>query len=106
MAPVTGTVKFADGSEADGDVFTIRFVPEGIATEGPHAPKAATGDVKDGKFELTTDTLKGAIVGRYTIEIKFVKKYPGQAQTFIPKPSSVEVVPGSNSFDFSITEPK
>ena len=77
MEPVSGTVKFKDGTVPKGDMMSIRFVPDGIAQEGKYAPKAAAGEIQpDGSFKLMTDDREGAIVGKYKVVITIMAKYP------------------------------
>ena len=61
IVPVTGTVKFKDGSIPKAMIRSITFVPDDPAK----APRPPSGDVKDdGSFSLTTENPDdGAIIG-------------------------------------------
>jgi hypothetical protein len=58
LAPVRGTVTWKGNPVPYG---TVMFQPE----SGP----AATGEIKNGAYVLTTDTRKGALLGRHRVTV-------------------------------------
>jgi hypothetical protein len=109
--PVTGTVKFADGSVPTGDIASITFQP---ATGGPGTKGASSLIAEDGSFALRT--LKpgdGALPGDYQVTLHVVDGYPrGKslvADVFTkPNTTPLKATVGAsnkNHFDFVVTKP-
>ena len=109
--PVTGTVKFSDGSVPKGEIATITFQP---VSAGPGAKGASSMIAEDGSFSLRT--LKpgdGALPGDYLVTVHVMDGYP-QGKSVVAdvftKASSTplkETVDGSkeNHFDFVVERP-
>jgi hypothetical protein len=72
--PVTGTVKYSDGTVPTGDIASITFQPASAAPD----TKGASGTIKpDGTFSLTTVTPgDGARPGEYIVQVNVFKGYP------------------------------
>jgi hypothetical protein len=109
--PVTGTVKYSDGSVPTGDVATVTFQP---AESGPNS-KGASGTInKDGTFTLqSVQPNDGARPGDYQVTVHVMQGYPrGRslvAETFTkpdttPLKATVEDS-GENRFDFIVERP-
>lgn len=110
LHPVSGTVKYEDGSVPEGEMSTITFVPVN-AMEG----KGASSNVEsDGSFQLWT--LKpgdgGALAGEYRVTLSITRGYP-KIQHLVAReftdlrdtPLEATVVAGEeNHFDF-VVEP-
>ena len=109
--PVTGTVKYSDGSLPKAEMATVTFEPE----DGSAAAKGASGDIaEDGTFELTTiDPGDGAAPGDYRVTVKIMDGYPDPkfavANEFTDPaltPLKATVKPsGENHFDFEVEKP-
>jgi hypothetical protein len=74
LYPVTGTVKFADGTVPQGEFARVTFQPTGGAVD----VKAASGDIQpDGSFQLMTIVPgDGALAGDYKVIVTVTKGYP------------------------------
>ena len=119
LAPVTGTVKFEDGTVPQGDMAVIRFEPiveEEEDGTGEPAPSGSFGNIqKDGSFELSYGDQKGAVVGKHKVVIKFIANYgpdadmsPVIAKVYsdpLTTPLTKEVKPGSNNFSIEVKKP-
>ena len=84
VVPVSGTIKFADGSVPTGEIATVSFHPDalGVPDGTFKAQPSATGDLqKDGSFQLTTFGQPGAVVGHHKVVITIIAKYPGDPST-------------------------
>lgn len=80
--PVTGTLKFKDGTVPQGEIAMIRFEP--TITDGS-CPAAFAKIQSDGNYSLeTADGKKGALPGKYKVTLKIWKTY---------RPPHVSVVP-------------
>lgn len=98
--PVSGTVKFADGSVPQGEVANVNFAPVG---EG----KAASGDIRaDGSFELmSVKPGDGVLPGEYKVVVKVWKTYAGREPLIAEKFSSRETTPLTATVTSSGAEP-
>jgi hypothetical protein len=109
--PVTGTVKFADGSVPQGEIATITFQP---ADAAPNAKGASGKIADDGSFSLhTLQPGDGALPGAYRVTVHVMQGYPNGrsmvAEKFTrpdttPLTATVEV-DGENHFDFPVEKP-
>lgn len=109
--PVTGTVKYSDGSVPKGDIATITFQP---ASAGPGAKGASGAIGDDGSFSL--QTLKpgdGALPGDYRVTVHVMQGYPHGKSVVAdvytkpgttPLKATVEAS-GENRYDFTIERP-
>lgn len=111
LEPVTGTVKFDDGSVPIGEMATITFVPT-----NPMEGKAASSNIEtDGSFELWTlqPGDGGALVGDYRVTLSVTKGYPNlehqvarQFTDLSETPLTATVEAGEkNHFDFIVEKP-
>jgi hypothetical protein len=110
--PVTGTVKFSDGTIPTGEITTVAFTP---AVPNPKA-KSASGNIQpDGKFSLSTiEPDDGAFPGDYKVTVSVLKTYLGSEQLVDGKftnetttPLVAKVGPSEkNTFDFVIEKAK
>jgi hypothetical protein len=99
--PVTGTVKYSDGTVPKGDIASITFQPAGAAPDS----KAASGTIKpDGTFALTTLTPgDGARPGDYVVKVTVTKDYPAMKSVVKNTPLKATVTEdGENHFDFVV----
>tara|TARA_R110002111_G_scaffold261826_3_gene335823 strand:- start:31596 stop:32042 length:447 start_codon:yes stop_codon:yes gene_type:complete len=115
-AQVQGTVSYRGKPLESGK---IRFIPDGKVVNGQVAGKAVFGDIKDGKYNLTTE--QGATVGKNRVEIKSYRgtgrmvvtsagegKKEEEVAQFIPEDYntnstlSVEIKEGENVHDFDL----
>jgi hypothetical protein len=72
--PVTGTVKFSDGSVPKGAVASITFQP---ASLGPGSKAASSTIAEDGSFSLrTVKPADGALPGDYVVTVHVIDVYP------------------------------
>jgi hypothetical protein len=72
--PVTGTVKFADGSIPKADIASITFQP---AAGGPGTKGASSLIAEDGSFSLrTVKPGDGALPGDYLVTVHVTDGYP------------------------------
>jgi hypothetical protein len=109
--PVTGTVKFSDGSVPQGDAPAITFQP---ASSGP-TTKGASGTIaKDGTFSLqTVQPGDGALPGEYVVTVRVMQGYPRGRLVVAEKFTKPETTPlnatveagGENHFDFTVEKP-
>lgn len=80
--PVTGTLKFKDGTVPQGEIAMIRFEP--MIADGS-CPAAFAKIQSDGNYSLeTADGKKGALPGNYKVTLKIWRTY---------RPPHVSVVP-------------
>ena len=99
--PVTGTVKYSDGTVPTGDIASITFQPASVAPD----TKGASGPIKpDGTFSLTTITPgDGARPGEYIVKVNVMKGYPGGKSLVADTPLKATVTEdGENHFDFVV----
>lgn len=112
LHPVSGTVKYPDGSIPQGEMATITFVPKN-AMDG----KGASGTIEpDGTFQLWTlePGDGGALAGDYRVTLSVTNGYPNLkhqvAREFTDlrdTPLDATVVAGEdNEFDFVVEKPK
>lgn len=77
VVPVSGTVKFKDGSLLKGEILVINFSPANY--DNPDGMMPATSDIspEDGSFTLKTGTpqREGATTGEYRVTIAGTTKY-------------------------------
>jgi len=112
LVPVSGIVKYADGTIPDGAVRVVRFEPIADA-EGNVSPRAAAGFLEpDGTFQLSTlRSRDGAIPGDYKPVLLFWKS-PVTRESVVPPIyanakttplSTISVKPSErNHFDLTI----
>ena len=109
--PVTGTVKFSDGSVPKSDMATITFQP---TSGGPSAKGASSTIAEDGSFSLrTVKPGDGALPGDYAVTVHVMQGYPrGKslvAEVFMnatSTPLKATVEAGKeNRFDFVVERP-
>jgi hypothetical protein len=109
--PVTGTVKYSDGTVPAGDIATITFQP---SAAGPDT-KGASGTInKDGSFALQTVTPgDGARPGDYQVTVRVMQGYPRGQLVVAEKFTKPDTTPltakvqarGENHFDFTVERP-
>jgi hypothetical protein len=114
LVPVSGSVRFEDGTIPTGEVADIYFEP--MADGDQPLRKAARGsiDPKDGSFQLTTvEPGDGAILGSYKVILEVHKTYLGR-ESLIPEqytdpettPFQVTVGPsGASQTEFVLPKP-
>lgn len=84
MYPVTGTVKFSDGTIPQGEVATIRFEPVKTSNEEMSKSPAAGQLDAEGKFQLTSINMNdGVRAGDYKVTLTILKTY-GRSDSLIP----------------------
>lgn len=102
--PVTGTVKYSDGTVPTGDIASITFQPASAAPD----TKGASGTIQpDGTFSLTTiNPGDGARPGDYVVKVNVMKGYPGGTSLVADTPLKATVTEdGENHFDFVVERP-
>ena len=107
--PVTGTVKYSDGTVPTGTIASINFQP---ASPTPDT-KAASGSITpDGSFELTTIRPgDGARPGDYIVTVYVRDAYPAGKSLVadrFTKPGTLTATvtdSGENNFDFVVERP-
>ena len=109
--PVTGTVKFSDGSVPKGDIASITFQP----SSGGPSTKGASGNIgPDGAFELrTVRPGDGARPGDYRVTVHVMQGYPDGKSMVADiytrasaTPLNATVQAGDeNHFDFAVERP-
>lgn len=109
--PVTGTVKFKDGSVPQGVIASITFQP----TSGGTDVKGASGSIeKDGSFELrTVEPGDGARPGDYAVTLHVMDAYPRGKSVVAEAFTKVNTTPlkvtvkadEDNHFDFVVERP-
>lgn len=110
--PVTGTVKFADGSVPKGVIASITFQP---ASAGPGS-KGASSTIapEDGSFELrTVQPGDGALPGDYLVTVNVMDGYPRGKSVVADKFTRATDTPlkatvdadKENHFDFVVEKP-
>jgi hypothetical protein len=89
--PVSGTVKFSDGSVPVGEYKNIIFEP----VAGGPGTKGAQGMIEnDGKFTLSTiEPNDGAFPGEYKVIFQIYKTYGGQESAIPAKYADVATTP-------------
>jgi hypothetical protein len=106
--PVTGTVKYSDGTVPTGTIATINFQP---ASPTPDT-KAASGSItRDGSYTLTTvNPGDGARPGDYLVIVHVVQGYPAGKPLVADRFTNPGTTPlkatvtesGENKFDFVV----
>ena len=109
--PVTGTVKFSDGTVPKGDIASITFQP---TSAGP-GTKGASGNIgPDGAFELRTVIPgDGALPGDYRVTVHVMQGYPDGKSMVADiytrasaTPLNATIAAGAeNHFDFTVERP-
>jgi hypothetical protein len=109
--PVTGTVKYSDGTVPTGDMASITFQP---ATPTPDT-KAASGPIaRDGSYTLSTiNPGDGARLGDYFVTVQVRKGYPAGKSLVAERFTNSQKSPlkatvtksGENHFDFVVERP-
>ena len=109
MFPVSGTVKFADGSPVTGEPASIVFVPNPQSDN--RSSKSASGTIEpDGSFRLmTNDPDDGAYPGDYQVVLKVWSDYRNQ-KLAVPEeygeptstPLSATINADQTTFDFTV----
>jgi hypothetical protein len=109
--PVTGTVKYADGTVPKGDAPAITFQP---LEPGPNKKGASGTIAADGSFSLrTVQPGDGAQPGEYKVTVHVMQGYPMGRQMVAPQYTSPDTTPltatvedgGENKFDFTVERP-
>lgn len=109
--PVTGTVKYGDGTVPQGDISSVTFQP---SSPLPGAKGAAGNIGPDGAFELrTVKPGDGALPGDYKVTIHVTQGYPNGKSMVAKKftshadtPLTASVTAGDdNHFDFTVERP-
>jgi hypothetical protein len=112
LVPVSGSVKYADGTIPAGEVRVVRFEPVANA-EGNVAPRAAAAFLEpDGTFQLMTMRPRdGAIPGDYKVALLFWKSPATRESTIPPAYGKAKTTPlptlsvksnGRNHFDLIV----
>ena len=105
--PVTGTVKYEDGSIPTGEIVEVHFTP----TEKNPKSHPATGAISaTGKYLLSSFAAEdGAMEGEYKVTFNILKSYIGTVSNLSPEftradqtPYTKTVKPGRNAFDFVV----
>ena len=109
--PVTGTVKYSDGTVPKGVIASINFQPVNPGAD----TKAASGSIaSDGSFILTTiQPGDGARPGEYIVTVRVVDGYPDGKLLVAERFASPATSPlketveegGDNKFDFVVARP-
>jgi hypothetical protein len=109
--PVTGTVKYSDGTVPKGDAPAITFQP----VEAGPGKKGASGTIaEDGTFSLQTiNPGDGAQPGDYKVTVHVMKGYPRGKQMVAEKYTRPDTTPlnatvkadDDNNFDFTVDRP-
>lgn len=107
ILPVTGVVKYADGTIPKGEIAVVTFTPDklgsGLKTKG------ASGDIKpDGTFRLSAiGGSDGAYPGKYKVTVKVLKAYTSPVNLVAKKYDSIDTTPlnaeiksGQQHFEF------
>jgi hypothetical protein len=109
--PVTGTVKFADGSVPKGVIASITFQP---ASAGPESKGASSTIAEDGSFSLrTVQPGDGALPGDYLVTVNVMDAYPRGKSVVADKFTKATDTPlkatvdadGDNIFPFVVEKP-
>ena len=109
--PVSGVVKYDDGSPTIGEVATVTFEPVG-AGEGVKGASGAIGE--DGAFELMTYRHgDGALPGDYRVTVHLRDAYPKGKSLVAPEFSDARKTPltatipqgGKTDFEFIVKKP-
>jgi hypothetical protein len=110
--PVSGTVKYEDGSIPTGAVTVIRFEPARAGNAADPNTKAASGTIQpDGSYQLTTvEENDGAFPGEYKVTFTVMKDYGDNISLVAPEFTDAATTPhsatvtldGKNKFDFTI----
>jgi major membrane immunogen (membrane-anchored lipoprotein) len=117
MYPVSGTVKFDDGSIPTGEIRVIRFEPASFASGTPDpSTKAAQATINpDGTYKLSTvEADDGAREGDYKVTFTIRETYRGTDSVIDEKFTTAAKTPhsatvkagGDNRFDFVIEKKK
>jgi len=107
IAPVSGTLKYSDGSLLTlkkTDIVTVRFAPQGIAHQGPSFPPPSSAVVDaQGKFVLKIgDGRPGAVIGKHQVSVKLALDYPNPPQDATPTPALVDVPAAGTTVELTI----
>lgn len=109
--PVTGTIKYADGSVPKGKAGSITFQPVHVMP-GTKGASGTIGD--DGSFSLrTVKPGDGAMPGEYVITLSILDSYPRGKSVVAEKYTKASTTPlketvkesGENHFDFVVEKP-
>jgi hypothetical protein len=109
--PVTGTVKYSDGTVPQGDAPAITFQP---VEAGPKRKGASGTIAEDGTFSLqTVQPGDGAQPGDYKVTVHVMKGYPRGKHMVAEKYTNRDTTPlnatvkpsGENHFDFTVEKP-
>ena len=109
--PVTGTLKFTDGSVPKGFECAITFQP---AAGGPGTKGASSTIGDDGAFSLRTVTPgDGALPGEYKVTVHVLDSYQDGKSLVAEKFTKASTTPlqatvtagGKNHFDFVVEKP-
>jgi hypothetical protein len=111
LYPVTGTVKYADGTVPQGEVKVIRFEPIGAGAEAATPSPASGSWDADGKFSLSSKKINdGVRAGNYKVTFTVLRQYGGKESLVAEKFTTAATTPleckvepsGKKHFDFVI----
>jgi hypothetical protein len=116
IVPVSGDLKYQDGTPVKADRIVVTFVPQGVPAVEKQVAAPANGevDLTDGKFSsLTTrEYADGAIVGHHKVLVRAMNKFEElipavDARYSRPEttPLEVEVQSGKDNHFSLIVEP-
>jgi hypothetical protein len=109
--PVSGTVKFSDGTVPQGEIAMIRFDPVSEPKAGRQQQPASAPIQPDGSFALTTTQQgDGAVPGQYKVVLAVFKKHESPESPVPKKYHRPDTTPleatveagGDNTFDFVV----
>jgi hypothetical protein len=107
ISPVSGTVKFEEGSFPACEIASVQFVP----VQRTDISQTSTGMIQaDGTYKLSTfNPDDGAMPGEYKVTFQIHKTYIGRESLVAPEftdhtttPFTVTVKSGRNKFDFTV----
>ena len=113
MVPVTGSVKFDDGTIPTGEVATVYFEPAAGGNQALRKAASSPIDPQDGSFRMTTvHPGDGAIVGTYKVIFEVHKTYLGRESVVPEKYTNPDTTPfevtvgsgGASQKDFVLTK--
>jgi hypothetical protein len=105
--PVSGTVKFEDGSVPTGEMASVQFIP----VQRTEISQTCSGSIQlDGSYKISTfNPEDGALPGEYKVTFIIHKTYVGRESLVAPEftdfnttPLTATVKSGRNKFDFTI----
>ncbi len=117
VIPVSGTVKYDDGSLIEAAQILITFIPQAEPVDSKTFPRPGITEANtaDGTFDnlCTYGYGDGVILGEHKVTIKALDANEGYTQAMpleyidvATTPLTVTVASGSTTFDFKIPKPK